>query len=335
MNSEPIDVVYLWVDGTDPETKDNLERFRLDPTLRDRQGHCRFRDNGELRYSLRALDQHAPWIHNVFIVHGGGAPSWLDRSNARIRTVRHEEIFPDAAVLPSFNSYAIELNLHRIPGLSRKFIYLNDDFFISRDTPFAWFQPSNGLPRFFFEPNPIPLPSQARTANDMACAKTLHLPKWIGSFTGPAVVTSPSGWPSFPGIPPRCNMTAHVPQLYDRDRLMELELRYASEFRETRTHRFRTKNDIALRILYAYTGLLDNQIEAVRIDWVSPDFNFISLGDDTKRTQAILSKTELNLPRFICANDDVTSASSDHPSLVFWKAFMARNWPRPSRFERV
>ena len=38
------------------------------------------------------------------------------------------------AYLPSYNSAAIELNLHRIEGLSEHFIYFNDDMFMIKDT---------------------------------------------------------------------------------------------------------------------------------------------------------------------------------------------------------
>ena len=44
--------------------------------------------------------------------------------------VSHEDIFPNKSHLPVFSSPAIEANLHRIPGLSKKFIYFNDDVFL-------------------------------------------------------------------------------------------------------------------------------------------------------------------------------------------------------------
>ncbi len=36
-------------------------------------------------------------------------------------------IFPNKSHLPTFSSPAIESHLHRIPGISSKFLYLNDD----------------------------------------------------------------------------------------------------------------------------------------------------------------------------------------------------------------
>ena len=41
--------------------------------------------------------------------------------------ITHEEIFQNKSHLPTFSSPAIECHLHRIPGLSDKFLYLNDD----------------------------------------------------------------------------------------------------------------------------------------------------------------------------------------------------------------
>lgn len=43
-----------------------------------------------------------------------GSPSWL------------------ASALPTFNSFAIESQLHNIPSLSSSFVSLNDDFFVLR-----------------------------------------------------------------------------------------------------------------------------------------------------------------------------------------------------------
>src|SRR5215207_2446825 len=54
----------------------------------------RFRDNGCLRYSLRALWRYAPWIDKIHLVTAGERPAWLDPDHRSVRLVRHEEIFP-------------------------------------------------------------------------------------------------------------------------------------------------------------------------------------------------------------------------------------------------
>ena len=49
-----------------------------------------------------------------------------------MRVVTHKEIFPNPSHLPTFSSPAIEINFHRIPDLSNRFIYANDDVFLMR-----------------------------------------------------------------------------------------------------------------------------------------------------------------------------------------------------------
>ncbi|KAG8439446.1 hypothetical protein GDO86_005598 [Hymenochirus boettgeri] len=87
----------------------------------------RFEDNEELRYSLRSIEKHAPWVRHVFIVTNGQIPSWLNLDNPRITIITHQDIFLNTSHLPTFSSPAIESHIHRIPGLSQKFIYMNDD----------------------------------------------------------------------------------------------------------------------------------------------------------------------------------------------------------------
>lgn len=93
----------------------------------------RFEDNEELRYSLRSLEKHAPWVRHIYIVTNGQIPSWLNMDNPRLTVVSHEEIFVNKSHLPTFSSPAIESHLHRIKGLSDKFIYLNDDVMFGKE----------------------------------------------------------------------------------------------------------------------------------------------------------------------------------------------------------
>lgn len=93
----------------------------------------RFEDNDELRYSLRSVEKHAPWVRHIFIVTNGQIPSWLNLDNDKVTVVSHFDIFVNKSHLPTFSSPAIESHLHRIPGLSDWFIYMNDDVLFGRD----------------------------------------------------------------------------------------------------------------------------------------------------------------------------------------------------------
>ncbi|XP_071956276.1 N-acetylglucosamine-1-phosphotransferase subunits alpha/beta-like [Antedon mediterranea] len=93
----------------------------------------RFEDNEELRYSLRSVERYTPWVRHIYIVTNGQIPSWLNLDNPRVTVVTHKDIFQNQSHLPSFGSPAIESHLHQIPGLSKKFIYLNDDVMFGND----------------------------------------------------------------------------------------------------------------------------------------------------------------------------------------------------------
>lgn len=49
----------------------------------------RYRDNNELKYSLRSLVKYAPWVRRIFIVTADQVPSWLDLSDDRVQIVTY------------------------------------------------------------------------------------------------------------------------------------------------------------------------------------------------------------------------------------------------------
>lgn len=160
---EPLqfDVVYTYVNNSSPShlnftSSSNNYLHDSDP--------ARFRDWNELLYSMRGVYQYGIcragaghiWpdnrsvscsdelngvVRNVYIVvaHKDQAPTWLLQDHPRVRIVTHHEMFPpeDHQYLPTFNSHAIEAALHRISGLSRFYVYFNNDMFWGRSV--SWF----------------------------------------------------------------------------------------------------------------------------------------------------------------------------------------------------
>ncbi|XP_018315393.1 N-acetylglucosamine-1-phosphotransferase subunits alpha/beta isoform X3 [Mycetomoellerius zeteki] len=131
----PIDVVYTWVNGSDPMFLESLQKH---VSIVDLSAvTSRFSDKDELRYSLRSLEMYAPWVRHVYIVTNGQIPSWLDMDNPRVTLVTHEDIFLNKNDLPTFSSPAIESHIHRclemIPGVSDKFLYFNDDVMLGAE----------------------------------------------------------------------------------------------------------------------------------------------------------------------------------------------------------
>lgn len=128
---QAIDFVITWVDGNDPAWREQMRSYRNDADLGPGVTDDRYRDWGILPYWFRGVDQFAPWVRTIHFVTWGHVPSWLDVTNPHINIVRHEDFIPKE-YLPTFNSNAIELNLHRIDGLSEQFVYFNDDMFLCR-----------------------------------------------------------------------------------------------------------------------------------------------------------------------------------------------------------
>ena len=141
-----IDLVYLWVDGGDLDWRSQKDKWLeiikgQKPVYRDAAIDARWRDNGELRYSLRSVEQFVPWVNHIYIITGfGQIPKWLNTNHPKITIVPHEQIFPSGA-LPTFNATAIEMCIPNIPGLSEHFLLMNDDLFFNRPLH----------PNFFFD----------------------------------------------------------------------------------------------------------------------------------------------------------------------------------------
>lgn len=144
-----IDWVIAWVDGDD----DAHEAARRSFAPNDSDVHPeakatdRFSDNGELYYNIASVLQYAGFVRKIFIVTDRQRPKFIDDFSAsglcegsRIEIVDHDKIFGNLPVArPNFNSLAIESFLWRIPGLSERFIYSNDDFFLNQRMPHGQF----------------------------------------------------------------------------------------------------------------------------------------------------------------------------------------------------
>lgn len=150
-NSLCIDVVFTWVNDSDPEWRKRFEKAKkngaITPTGAYALDSARFANHDELRYSLTSVLRYLPWVNRIFIVTDQQRPTWIE-TDERIRFVDHREII-DEDYLPTFNSHVIEACLHRIPGLSEHFIYFNDDVFVARPLPKSHFFRGNGIASLF------------------------------------------------------------------------------------------------------------------------------------------------------------------------------------------
>ena len=141
----PIDFVVTWVDMNDPALQNDFAKYSQ-KQVNEKNGvvDARFRDYGLLKFWFRAVEKFAPWVRNIYFVTSGQTPAWLEPNNPKLKLVSHKDFIPNQ-YLPTFNSVVIERYIHMIPGISDRFVYFNDDFYITRPiTPERFF--TNGLP---------------------------------------------------------------------------------------------------------------------------------------------------------------------------------------------
>ncbi len=309
---EGVDAVYTWVDGRDPSFRAALRRYASDSTEEQDApgvGLYRYRNNGELRFSLRSLFAFAPWVRRIHILTNGQVPSWLYRLHPRVHLVTHAEVFPERKDLPTFNSNAIEMYLHRIPGLARRFVYFNDDVFLGRAIRESDFFLPNAGQKIFLQDTLLPGDCAHGSARDRACAYTQ------------AVLTRLWGQPPAPRLLP-----AHAPQPYDRDRLAHLECLLHDEVRRTAAHRFRSGNDLVLNVLYGY--MLDQAPEERGHHEVqvlperSSQYCFLMLQNKPLWALRALADIVRKRPAFFCINDDLGDVSAYHPLLIALRVFL-------------
>jgi len=315
---EPIDAVYLWVDGAAAGFGERMAGC-VERPAQGAAGARRFRDNGELRYSLRSLEMYAPWVRKVYLVTNGEAPGWLNLDCDRVELVPHTTIFPEHDHLPTFNAHAIELHLHRIPGLSERFLYFNDDFFLGRPVTLADFIDGKGGQTLHFEAHGIPPRGTTEHPLEAYAENCVLLDRLYGA-------RRIRPWP------------AHVPRFFQRNLLRELTTRLSEQVQATSSHRFRTADDLLLNLFYSF-HLLESPEEQGRHTGVihrgpGTDYAFCMMQEHFPSVlKAFAFIAELH-PKFFCVNDDLDDAPADHPAFAALRGLLEALFPAPSRFER-
>lgn len=221
--TERVDAVYTWVNHADAGWqslwKDTFPEKAFDPD--------RYTSNDELRFSLRSLNKYAPWLNRIHIVTNCSKPSWL-ADEPRINWVAHEDIFPDQIALPTFNSHAIEACLHKIPGLTEKFIYLNDDFVLAQPCLPVDFFDEIGRSVTYFEPYGM-----------VSGISTPETPDYLIAANNVRKLLAKD----FPNYKAR-NLHRHVPYCLKKSVLAEMESKYPSAFTKTRLSKSRSESDV-------------------------------------------------------------------------------------------
>lgn len=311
----PIDIVYTWVDGADPVLA--AKRARYSPDKAGGEASCGlslYRDNDELRYALRSLEQYAPWVRRVHIVTDGQRPAWLDLDHPKIHLVDHRDYIPQE-YLPTFNSHVIEAFLHRIPDLAEHYVYCNDDFFLTARADPAFFFTPNGLPHIFtdwraYRKNGIdrqdtPFSKSYANVRSYMASKGLRAPELITAH-------------------------AHYPQ--NKSNAAAAFTFFEDAVRDFAPQRFRGNNEMAFYChaipLWAYA-----KGRAVPVDVPFYYMNTKRFDRKTYYSALLKEKDSPRTPALLCLNDVGDGAPGSR-----WRDdmanFLAAFYPAPSSFER-
>lgn len=313
-NPDAIDLVYLWVDGSDPVWQAKRNAL-IGSVEKDMPENCkgRYADNDELKYSLRSVAMYAPWIRRVFIVTDGQVPAWLDVSSQKVKIVDHTEIMPEES-LPCFNSCLIEHYLYRIPGLAERFLYANDDMYLNKEVTPGDFFTRDGFPvvrltrkplrklRWFWRERICRNPLKNYSATIALAARLVE--KKYGVY--------------YSGMPHH-NIDAYLKSDYRH--VAEDVMR--EEFMANRKNRMRSGDDVQ-RIVFSYVPLAEKR---ARLRYVTGKESLhVEIHKD--RHYARLDRRR---PMFFCMNDSEYVTDEDRMKA---KAYLEKRFPEKSEFEK-
>lgn len=310
--AEPIDIVITTVDGSDPAWQEKFNAVMSaragGAALAKTVNAARFTHHDELRFVLRSIHYYAPYVRKIHIVTDAQCPRWLDTDHPRINLVDHKDII-DPQYLPTFNSDGIESCLWKIPGLSERFVYFNDDMLLTAPTSRHTFYTSNGLSKLYASPRSIPAMPAAR-----AGSYTMH----AHLQSADALEKRGYGRPSV--------KFRHAPYVARKSLLEAMEAEFADELAQTRSSPFRSEASFAtISFLYLNYVLAIGQgvLSEERYQYID-----VALEDWKERLLRACSRTDVT---FACVNEAQDAAddsldeflagilSSRFPSIAPWE----------------
>jgi hypothetical protein len=314
-----IDIVYLWVNGNDPvwQGKRALAAKKLEvrgATTLAKFGNVegRFRDNDELRYSLRALELYFPAHGHVFIVTDGQRPDWLS-DHAGVTLIDHHSLIPESN-LPTFDSSNIESYIHRIPRLSERYFYLNDDVFFGAPVDINhWFWEGGIYTAWSDDPLVSNEPLKVDdTSLENACRMSNE---WLQAKANDYI--------------PIFRTFAHSPRPMLKSLLFELEIEAPELFSKVRSSIFREWDKPTIVSDFVLRWALMQGIAKIN-NYLSI---YVSTGEVDKTNQLETLLAARGKMDFFCINDTTDDALSHDARLIKVRNALRCMLPLPSRFE--
>ena len=335
----PVDIIYTWVNGNDQEwllKKNNLLKKYDDFHNTDEvSGKHRFFDRNELKYSLRSVGKFCPWVRNIYLVTDNQVPDWINLDNKQLKLIDHKDIFLDDVHLPTFNSNAIEMNLHHIKDLSTNFISFNDDCFIGRPTEKKDFFHASEKPKIFTgklkqksDPSRLINPEFLKKNNPHQYAILNSRRLIYEKFN---IIINQD--------------LRHSVKALNKKIMVDLEKEFPDAFNKTLSNQFRDNTDTWIMSLHAFYSIakgfnIPYYMPPIRRDMLRYKLNFIRknrdyvyvpLNLDTNRFKSKLSAIKKYSPLTFCINDGPNANKSID---MFLNDFFNELYPEKSQYEK-
>jgi hypothetical protein len=332
-NDFPIDIVYLWVDGNDAQWRAKRRRAAQKLHADSRSAIAvygnvegRYRDNDELLYSLRALETFFPDHGHVYIVTDGQVPHWLHTADG-VTVVDHGELIP-AAQLPTFDSGNIESYIHRIPGLSERYFYLNDDVFFGAPVCVNdWFWPGGVYVAWSDDAlvTDEPLRPDA-TSLENACRLS---GQWLANKRDQQTACAEWALQVTPHYQHTFRTFAHSPRPMLRSLLYELEAQAPEMFTRVRSTVFRAWDKPTIVSDFVLRWALAHGVAKVK----EYSHLHVSTGDADATRQLTQLAANRGAIDFFCVNDTTDDAQLPDPRLTRVREALQGMFAAPSQFE--
>ena len=228
--------------------------------------------------------------------------------------IDHSCLIPESD-RPVFDSGHIESYLHHIPGLSERFLYLNDDVFLGAPLDSDWW--FGERLKVFIESACIPAYAALQQEATALVNASIQSHNWLRQHD-PAYRHDP-------------RVYAHAPRPMLKSATQKLEGLAPALFAQLRSTVFRSwqvppvVSDLLPRWM-VHTGLAEQVVQEPL---------YVSTGDADAALQFDALQRQFGALPFFCINDTCDDALDDDPRLLRIGQTLAALLPAPSSFERV
>lgn len=292
-----IDLVCPWVTYDEGLVRD-IEKYRALAGPGAAVPHpARYREFGELKYSLESAVSYMPWLNKIYVVTNGQKPPATVLSMPKVVHCTHHDFFRNKGHLPTFSASAIGSNAAFIPGLSERYLLTNDDVFIGRPLSRSEILGSGRGVHLFAHEDLNSFSDRGNIWRSRVDATEKILFDRFGKQ--------------------KRKLFAHTPQLFSKSGVSAIWDRYESEMNRASADRFPSPDHVLSRLLFLY--------ELLYSEYGCRDFSeIVSLsGKDVRKVRrsdhchVALTKTGDNWerrlqqiaderPSFFCLNDQIS-----------------------------